>query len=114
MDLVGLNDTPSSATILSSIISLYLQTDPLSPPSALSTIIHLIAERKPFSTIAPNSQVLHKWNTRVSSLIQSKSAESRYRGVCLAKAIISNGGEGVGHVVVWSKLLITLLNVYSI
>ena len=59
-----------------------------------------------------NSPVLHKWNTRVSSLIQSKSVESRYWGVCIAKATISNGGEGVGHTIVWVKLLLTLLNVH--
>lgn len=47
----------------------------------------------------------------MSSLIQSKSAESRFWGVCLVKVSIENGGEGVGHVVVWSKLLLTLLNV---
>ena len=110
MDHVGRN-TPSTATVLSSILSLYLLTDPPSPPSALPTIVHLIAERNPFTTIESTSQVLHKWNTRVSSLIQSKSAESRYWGVCLAKATIENGGEGVVHAVVWAKLLVTVLTV---
>ena len=110
MDYVGRN-TQSSATVISSILSLYLLTDPPSPPSALSTIIHLIAERKPFTTIESNSQVLHKWNTRVSSLIQSKSAESRYWGICLAKVTIENGGEGVSHAVIWAKLLSSVLNV---
>jgi hypothetical protein len=47
----------------------------------------------------------------VSSLIQSKSAESRYWGVCLVKTTIENGGEGVTHAVVWGKLLSNLLNV---
>jgi len=107
------NTGQSSASVLSSILPLYLLTDP-SPPSALPTIIHLINEQKPFQTIESNSQVLHKWNTRVSSLIQSKSVESRFWGVCLAKATISNGGEGVGHAVVWTRLLMTLLNVCQV
>ena len=47
----------------------------------------------------------------MSSLLQSKSAESRYWGICLVKATVENGGEGTGHVVVWTKLLLTLLNV---
>ena len=111
MDYVGGSNAQSSATVLSSILSLYLLADRPSPPSALPTIIHLIAERKPFTTIESNSQVLHKWNTRISSLIQSKSAESRYWGVCLAKATIENGGEGVAHAVVWAKLLSSVLNV---
>jgi hypothetical protein len=110
MDYVGGN-TQSSATVLSSILSLYLLADRPSPPSALPTIIRLIAERNPFTTIESNSQVLHKWNTRISSLIQSKSAESRYWGVCIAKATIENGGEGVVHAVVWAKLLSSVLNV---
>ena len=105
-------DAPSSASILSSILSLYLLTDPPSPPSALATIIVLINERKPFQTIESNSQILHKWNIRVSSLLQSKSAESRYWGVCLAKASISNDAEGVSHALVWTKLLLGVLNVF--
>ena len=113
MDYVG-RDIQSSDIVLTSILSLYLLTDPPSPHSALPTIIHLIAERKPFTTIESNSQILHKWNTRVSSLIQSKSVESRFWGVCLAKATISNGGEGVGHAVVWTRLLMTLLNVCQV
>lgn len=110
MDYVG-RDVQYSDIVLSSILSQYLLTDPPSPPSALPTIIRLIAERKPFTTIESNSQILHKWNTRVSSLIQSKSAESRYWGVCLVKTTIENGGEGVTHAVVWGKLLSNLLNV---
>lgn len=50
----------------------------------------------------------------MSSLIQSKTVESRYWGICLAKVTIENGGEGVGHLVVWVKLLLSLLNVYSL
>jgi hypothetical protein len=101
----------SSSGVLSSILSLYLLTDPPSPSSALPSIIHILAEKKPFLGIESNAQVLHKWNTRVSSLIQSKTAESRYWGVCLAKASVAGGGEGVGHAVVWAKLLMSLLNV---
>lgn len=104
----------SSTTVLSSILSLYLLKDPPSPPSALPTVLRLIDERRPFLSITSNSQVLHKWNTRVSSLIQSKSAESRYWGICLAKATISNGGEGVSHAVVWVKLLLAILNVHPL
>jgi len=107
MDLTN----PSSATVLSSILSLYLLTDLPSPSSALSSVLRLLEERKPFLSIESNSQVLHKWNTRVSSLIQSRNVESRYWGVCLAKATIQGGGEGVGHAVVWGKLLMSLLNV---
>jgi hypothetical protein len=110
MDYVG-RDIQYSDIVLSSILSQYLLTDPPSPPSALPTIIRLIAEQKPFTTIESNSQILHKWNTRMSSLIQSKSAESRYWGVCLVKTTIENGGEGVTHAVVWGKLLSNLLNV---
>jgi hypothetical protein len=110
MDYRG-RPSQSSDTVLSSILSLYLLSDPPAPSSALPTILHLITDRKPFINIDSNSQILHKWNTRISSLIQSKSAESRYWGICLAKATISNGGEGVAHAVVWVKLLLTLLNV---
>jgi hypothetical protein len=101
----------SASTLLTSLLSLYLLSDPPSPSCALPTIITLIAEKKPFQTIESNSTALHKWNTRVSSLLQSKSAESRFWGVCLVKASVESGGEGLGHVVVWSKLLLTLLNV---
>src|SRR6202022_932922 len=86
----------STSTVLSSMLSAYLLTD-----------------KTPFLSIESNAQVLHKWNTRVSSLIQSKSAESRYWGVCLVKASVQGGGEGVGHAVVWAKLLMSLLNVCS-
>ena len=105
---------PSSDQLLSSILSTYLLTDPPSPASSLPTIVTLINERKPFLSIASTSPVLHKWNTRVSSLIQSKCVESRYWGVCLAKATTANGGEGVGHAIVWVKLLLSLLNVPNI
>ena len=101
----------SSDGLLSSILSSYLLTDPPSPTSSLPTILTLINDRKPFLTIPSTSSVLHKWNTRVSSLIQSKSVESRYWGICLAKATIANDGEGLGHVVVWAKLLLNLLHV---
>jgi len=101
-------------TLLSTILSSYLLTDPPSPASSLPTILILINDRKPFLTIPSTSPVLHKWNTRLSSLIQSKSVESRYWGICLSKATIANGGEGVGHVVVWVKLLLSLLNVRHI
>jgi hypothetical protein len=101
----------SSDTLLSSILSSYLLTDPPSLTSSLPTILTLINDRKPFLTIPSTSSVLHKWNTRVSSLIQSKTVESRYWGICLAKATIANGGEGLGHVTVWAKLLLNLLHV---
>ena len=101
----------SSATILSSILSLYLLTDPPSPPSALPSVVSLIAEHKPLVHIESNSQALHKWNTRLSSLLQSKSAESRYWGICLAKATLKNGGEGITHAITWTKLLLAILNV---
>ena len=104
----------SPSTLLSSLLSLYLLSEPPSPSSALPTIVTLIAEKNPFKAIEANSPAFHKWNTRVSSLIQSKSAESRFWGVCLVKASIESGGEGVGHVIVWSKLLLTLLNVRGI
>src|ERR1700737_1513123 len=86
----------STSTVLSSMLSAYLLTD-----------------KTPFLSIESNAQVLHKWNTRVSSLIQSKSAESRYWGVCLVKASGQGGGEGVGHAVGWPKLFVCLLNVFS-
>ena len=47
----------------------------------------------------------------MSSLLQSKNIESRYWGVCIVKATVSNGGEGINHGVVWAKLLASLLNV---
>ena len=47
----------------------------------------------------------------MSSLIQSKTVESRYWGICLARATVANGGEGLGHVTVWAKLLLNLLHV---
>ena len=92
---------------LSSLLSCYLLSDPPSPPSALPTILRFIQNRKPLS----NSQASHKWITRISSLIQSKSAESRFWGVCLAKAAINSGGEGTVHAVTWAKLLSAILNV---
>lgn len=101
----------SSDMLLSSFLSSYLLMDPLSPASSLPTILTSINDRKPFITIPSTSPVLHKWNTRVSSLLQSKNVESRYWGICLAKATIENGGEGIGHAVVWAKLLLNLLNV---
>jgi len=50
----------------------------------------------------------------MSSLLQSKNMESRYWGVCLVKATVSNGGEGTNHAIVWAKLLASLLNVKSV
>lgn len=97
----------SSDVALSSILSCYLLSDPPSPQYALPSILSFIANNKAFST----SQASHKWNTRISSLIQSKSAESRFWGVCLAKATIVSGGEGTAHAVTWTKLLLALLNV---
>src|SRR5205085_6623960 len=96
MVLMDLAQQTSPSTLLSSLLSLYLLSEPPSPSSALPTIVTLIAEKNPFQAIEANSPALHKWNTRVSSLIQSKSAESRFWGVCLVKASIESGGEGVG------------------
>jgi hypothetical protein len=105
-------DTSSSlATTLSNFLSSFLIHEPPSPQSAFSAIIAFINEHKPFVAIEPNSPILHKWNTRVSSLLQSKSAESRYWGICLAKATLLNRGNGVDHAVTWSRLLLALLNV---
>ena len=110
MHVLG-NAADSPAATISSILSSYLLTDPPSPPSALCTILLAIANFKPFLTIDHNSQALHKWNTRISSLLQSKLTESRYWGVCLAKVTVMNGGEGVNDSLTWSKLLLNILNV---
>ena len=107
MDSKRKTENPDIA--LSAILSSYLLSEPPSPSSALPSILNYVTNVKPIST----SQVSHKWNTRISSLIQSKSAQSRYWGVCLAKATIGSGGEGTAHVVTWTKLLLTILNVRS-
>jgi rRNA processing/ribosome biogenesis len=99
-----------SANILSNSLS-HLLTDPPRPLSALPQTVSIIIDRKPFASIASNSPILQKWNTRMSSLLQSKNIETRYWGVCLVKATISNEGEGINHAVVWAKLLTSLLNV---
>ena len=106
--------SPSASTFLASVLSTHFLSDPPSPPCALPQLISLISEKQPFARIEANSPALHKWNTRVSSLLQSKNAESRYWGVCLVKVTVSCGGEGLGHTIVWSKLLLTLLNVRSL
>ena len=103
----------SSADIISYALS-HLLTDPPLPPSLLHQTVRLIIDRNLFVSIESNSSVLQKWNTRMSSLLQSKNIESRYWGVCLVKATISNGGEGINHAIVWAKLLASLLNVKSV
>jgi len=106
----GRSKTGSSDAALSSVLSSYILSDPPFPSSALPSILKFLASSRPLST----SQASHKWNTRISSLLQSKSAESRYWGICLAKATINTGGEGTTHAVTWSKLLLAILNVYML
>jgi hypothetical protein len=103
----NLSQAASGDATLSFILSSYLLSDPPSPSFALPWILRFLKSNKPLST----SQAWHKWNTRISSLIQSKSAESRFWGVCLAKATIDSGGEGTAHAATWSKLLLTILSV---
>jgi hypothetical protein len=112
MDKAGGGDDLSANIISNSL--LYLLTDPPRPLSALDQTVSIIIDRKPFTSIESNSPVLQKWNTRMSSLLQSKNIEARYWGVCLVKATISNEGEGISHAVVWAKLLTSLLNVKEI
>lgn len=112
MDKGGSGDD-LSANIISHSLS-YLLTDPPRPLSALAQTVTIIINRKPFDSIESNSPVLQKWNTRMSSLLQSKNVETRYWGVCLVKATISNEGQGISHAVVWAKLLTSLLNVNEI
>jgi len=99
-----------STNIIPNALS-YLLTDPPRPLSALPQIVGSIIDQKPFTSIESNSPILQKWNTRMSSLLQSKNVEARYWGVCLVKATISNSGEGINHTVVWAKLLTSILNV---
>jgi len=106
-------DNESSANIISYALS-HLLTDPPLPPSLLPQTVRLVIDRTPFASIESTSSALQKWNTRMSSLLQSKNMESRYWGVCLVKATVSNGGEGINHAIVWAKLLASLLNVKSV
>jgi hypothetical protein len=109
MDKAGGGDG-LSANIISSSLS-HLLTDPPRPLSVLVQTVSIIIDRQPFTSIESNSPVLQKWNTRMSSLLKSKNVETRYWGVCLVNATISNEGEGINHAVVWAKLLTSLLNV---
>lgn len=77
----GTLDPMQHENTLEGFLRLQLSSDAISAlylPSVLSvlTTAH-------FSS-SPDSQ-LHKWGTRVTSLIQSKDAGARWAGVCLAR-----------------------------
>jgi hypothetical protein len=97
--------------ILEGLLRLQLSSDAVSAlylPSVLSTLssIH-------FST-STDSQI-HKWATRVISLMQSKDASARWAGACLAKKTAELRSElGVEYAQRWINLTLPLLSVRSI
>lgn len=58
---------------------------------------------------------LHKYKTRVSSLLQSKTPQARWSGVALVKASVESSFECLAsHGGIWVRLLVPLLAVLSI
>jgi len=58
------------------------------------------------------STTLHKWNTRVTSMLQSRQGGVRFAGICLSKASVDQNLQCLySHGVVWTRLLLGFLGV---
>jgi hypothetical protein len=109
LDLSRFSDMQQE-NILEGLLRLQLSSDAISAlylPSVLSTLssIH-------FST-STDSQI-HKWATRITSLLQSKDASARWAGACLAKKTAELRSElAVEYAQRWINLTLPLLSVRS-
>lgn len=58
--------------------------------------------------------LLHKIKTRISSLLQSRTAQARWAGVCLVKAGIEASPTFLQGVGIWIPMLLKMVNVSTL
>ncbi|BFZ59328.1 E2 ubiquitin-protein ligase peroxin 4 [Saitoella coloradoensis] len=108
--------TPDTGLLtVKSILSSYLpaSAEPTLPTN-LPAILETLISQRPLAAEARDQEecaaTLHKWTTRLSSLVQAKSAGVRWAGVCLIKATLEQSWDCVlSHGATWSRLLIAIL-----
>ncbi|KAH8153820.1 uncharacterized protein LAJ45_01587 [Morchella importuna] len=116
-----------SISALRTITSLLSTSDPAVLPTHIPTIVSLLYSSPVLETChtLANSQqknkkgkgtaedagvLLHKYKTRVTTLIQGKTAQVRWCGAALAKASVESSWECLaGQGAVWVRLLVPLL-----
>ncbi|KAI5852564.1 rRNA processing/ribosome biogenesis-domain-containing protein [Morchella snyderi] len=108
---------------LRTITSLLSTSDPAVLPTHIPTIVSLLYSSSVLESChaLANAQqkkkssedagvLLHKYKTRISALLQSKTAQSRWCGAALVKASVESSWECLaGHGSVWIRLLVPLL-----
>ncbi|GAO50074.1 hypothetical protein SAICODRAFT_70258 [Saitoella complicata NRRL Y-17804] len=110
------NRAPDTGLLtVKSILSSYLPAS-VEPtlPTNLPGILETLISQRPLASEARDQEeyaaTLHKWTTRLTSLVQAKSAGVRWAGVCLIKATLEQSWDCVlSHGATWSRLLIAIL-----
>jgi pre-rRNA-processing protein RIX1 len=104
--LLSTSDTAVLPTHIPTIVSLLYSSSVLESCHALAN-----AQQKKKSS-EDAGVLLHKYKTRISALLQSKTAQSRWCGAALVKASVESSWECLaGHGSVWIRLLVPLLAV---
>lgn len=95
------------------IVSLLYSSSILESCSALVGASGTNAQKRKSAGIAEDAgALLHKYKTKVSSLLQSKTPQARWSGVALVKASLESSFECLAnHGGVWIRLLVPLLAV---
>ncbi|KAH0614572.1 uncharacterized protein H6S33_000208 [Morchella sextelata] len=102
--LLSTSDTAVLPTHIPTIVSLLYSSSVLESCHALAN-----AQQKKKSS-EDAGVLLHKYKTRISALLQSKTAQSRWCGAALVKASVESSWECLaGHGSVWIRLLVPLL-----
>lgn len=125
----------SSISALRTITSLLSTSDPATLPTHIPTIVSLLYSSPVLETChalaAPQPQkkkkngkgtaedagaLLHKYKTRVTALLQGKTAQARWCGAALAKAAVESSWECLAgqQGAVWVRLLVPLLAVSTV
>lgn len=104
------SDTTPPAHI-PTIVSLLYSSSVLEACNALSSSTSINAQKRKSTGIGEDAGVLlHKYKTKVSSLLQSKTPQARWSGVALVKASVESSFECLAsHGGVWVRLLVPLL-----
>ena len=83
---------------------------PIEIPSIVSTLVSVPILETAFHTSSTKNEdvtvLLHKYKTRISSLLQSRSPQGKWAGVALVKATVESSPEALG---VWAKSWVSLV-----
>lgn len=103
----------SLPTHIPTIVSLLYSSPVLESCNALASASGTNAQKRKSTGTAEDAGVLlHKYKTKISSLLQSKTPQDRWSGVALVKVSLESSFEFLAsHGGVWVRLLVPLLAV---